>query len=232
MSRNGEMVPMPEDKIFVTSNGINPVNINKKWIRDPHRLIWTSSYDRGLPYLLLIWEDVLKEVPDANLHIYYGWNLYDAIHGNNPARVQWKNKVDELMKQPGITHHGRVGHAELNRAFAQSGVWAYPTDFTEISCISAMKAQAHGAFPVTTNYAALKETVRHGIKLDIDITETVGQGEYKKALIEFLKKNSSDEKARGEMMQDAVKTFLWSGVAKQWQGLFENKKEVDKNGTV
>lgn len=129
------------------------------------------------------------------------------------------------MQQDGIIHHGRVGHAELHKAYAQAGVWAYPTDFQEISCISAMKAQAYGAFPVTTNYAALKETVRnYGRKVDVDITEAAGQEEYKKTLVEFLKGEEPGtagcEECRQKMMEDARNVFGWDRVAQQWQEMF------------
>lgn len=134
MSKNGEFVDIPDDKFFVSTNGIQPVAINKKWQRDLHRLMWTSSYDRGLAYLLKIWPDIIKEVPDANLHIYYGWNLFDRFHSNNPERMAWKAKVVEMINQPGIIHHGRVGHQEIRKSLAESGIFSYPTDFQEISC--------------------------------------------------------------------------------------------------
>ena len=224
MSDNGKIVPIPEEKLFVTGNGISEININKKWGRDPNKLIWGSSYDRGLPYLLQIWPQVKKAIPDATLDIYYGWNLYDVAHAGNPARTRWKDKVNKMMQQEGITHHGRVGHKELHKAYAQAGIWAYPTDFQEISCISAMKSAAFGAIPVTTNFAALKETVRHGIKVDVDITEKAGQKEYTKALIKFMKQDPEEiEKIRETMMKDAQEFFPWSGIAKQWDKLFKNK---------
>lgn len=220
MSKQGEMVEMPEGKVIVTRNGIPPVSINKKWKRNPHQVIWASSYDRGLPYLLSIWEDVRKEVPDAELHIYYGWDLYDYVHKGNPARMQWKAKVQQLMEQEGIVHHGRVGHTELHKAYAESGVWAYPTDFQEISCISAMKAQAHGAIPVCTNFAALKETVSYGgTRVNVDITEVDGQTEYKEVLIKTLKENN--EEMRKDMMKKAQDNFSWEGVAESWINLFK-----------
>lgn len=197
--------------------------------RNPYRLIYTSSYDRGLPYLLQMWPDIKKEVPQAELHIFYSWILYDVIHKNNPARMQWKAKVVEMMKQDGITEHGRVGHKQLKKEFLKSGIWAYPTDFTEISCISAEKAQAFGAFPVCTNFAALKETVQFGERVEVDITDSEGQEEYKKVLIDFLKNRSNDEKARSEMMEWAQDKFPWSKVASSWIQLF---KGGDNNATV
>ena len=72
----------------------------------------------------------------------------------------------------------------------KSGIWAYPTHFYEISCITAMKCQAAGAIPVVTDYAALKETVGHGCKIDVseaDIYEKEIKNKFKDQLIKTLK---------------------------------------------
>ena len=163
------------------------VNIKKAIKRDPHSMIYASSPDRGLVYLLREWPKILKAVPDAKLHIYYGFKVYDAIHRNNPARQLWKNQVLTMCKQNGIIYHDRVGQDELNEAYLSAGIFSYPTDFTEISCINAMLAQALGAIPVVTNYAALEETVKNGLRVDVDIRTEEGQKEYFDALIGLLK---------------------------------------------
>lgn len=224
MYKNGQLVDIPEDKIMVTSNGIMPVAINKKWQRDPHKLVYTSSYDRGLVHLLHMWPNIKKEVPDAHLEIFYGWNLYDIAHANNPARARWKAQMQELMTQEGVKDHGRIGHAELNKEVVTAGVWAYPSSFEEISCISAMRAQALGAVPVVTNYAALKETVQHGVKVNVDITTESGQLEYQKELIAMLKDTKRQEEIRKPMMEFAQKEFLWKTVAENWKNEFDKQK--------
>ena len=43
----------------------------------------------------------------------------------------------------------------------EAGAMIYPTGFPEISCINAMKAQANGCFPVSSRFAALRETSKH-----------------------------------------------------------------------
>jgi glycosyltransferase involved in cell wall biosynthesis len=220
--KDGKLADIPEDKVMVTSNGIMPVIVNKKWQRDPNKLVYTSSYDRGLVYLLNMWPAVKKEVPEAHLNIFYGWNLYDVVHANNPARERWKVQMQKLMEQDGIIDHGRVGHSELNKEVATAGIWAYPASFEEISCISAMRAQALGAVPVVANYAALKETVQHGVKVGVDITTDEGQAEYQKELIAMLKDPTRQEEIRKPMMEFAQKEFLWENVAKKW------KEEFDK----
>ncbi len=196
--------------------------------RNPYRMIYTSSYDRGLVYLLNMWVGIKKEVPNAELHCFYGWILYDIVHANNPARMKWKSQVQEMMRQDGITDHGRVGHAQLKEEFLKSGIWAYPCSFEEISCISAMKSQSFGSVPVVTDYAALRETVQFGVKVPVDITTPEGQETYKKELIVMLKDPKKQELIRKDMMPWAQKKFLWSGVAQQWKEIFGqgNKNKV------
>ncbi len=232
MNKNGEFVKIPDEKIFLTSNGIIPGEINKKWKRNPKKMIYMSSPDRGLVYLLNNWPLIKKAVPEAELEILYGFQIYDAIHGNNPARSRWKQQVLDMMKQDGITYSGRIGHNELNKKLAEAGIWSYPTDFTEISCISAMKAQAMGAVPVVTNFAALKETVKNGVRVDINIQSHNGQQEYIKALIDMLNNTEKQEEIRPMMMKFARDNFTWSKVAESWNELIENLKGGDKNGSV
>lgn len=213
----GEFLPIPDEKIFLTSNGI--ADINTEWNGKSTKMYYASSPDRGLPYLLKMWPKIKEEVPEAELDIYYGFEVYDAVHAQNPARMQWKNQVLTMMKQDGIIYHGRIGQEELNEEVAKCGVWAYPTDFTEISCITAMKAQALGAIPVVTNYAALEETVKNGFRVDVDIRTEQGQLEYLDALIKVLKDPKGQEETRKTMIPWARDYYSWKNVAKNWDQL-------------
>lgn len=215
MYKDGIFEKMPEKKVFLTSNGIPEINV-KPWKGNPHRIIYSSSPDRGLQYLLRNWGTIRKEVSDAELHIFYGWDVYDAIHRGNPERERWKKQVMQMMKQDGIVYHGRVGHDALHYEMSKSGIWAYPTDFTEISCITAMKAQKLGAIPVVTDYAALTETVKNGLRVDVDIETEEGQKEYFDSLIALLKDTKKQEEIREPMMKWAADYFNWSNVAKLW----------------
>ncbi len=225
MYENEQFVELPQEKFFLTRNGIPDLGI-KNWTGDPHRMCYVSSPDRGLIYLLKNWERIRTEVPDATLHVYYGFEMYDFIHRNNPAKLAFKQKILDLMKQEGITFHGRLGHKELVEEMNKCGVWAYPTDFTEISCISAMKAQAVGAVPVVTNFAALKETVKNGIKVDVDIQDKEGQKIYVDALCELLLDPARQQEMRKlEWSQDC---FSWVKVAQQWNDLLRDTQSYNQ----
>jgi len=229
-------IPDVEDeKIMITNNGINVKHFEeldtKNIVRDPHKCIWTSSYDRGLEFLLKMWPEVLSEVPDATLEIFYGWNLFESFYRSNPERMAWKDKIDKLMKQKGITHHGRVGQEEVLEWTFKSGIWAYPTWFGEINCITAQKCQAAGAVPVTCDYAALGETVQYGIKVHNptgeDMYDPEKQKEFRIALVGALKDTKWQEDIRPEMMKWAREKFTWENTAKQWDEEFKRKFVTD-----
>lgn len=192
-------------------------------MRNSKTVIYGSSYDRGLEHLLKLWPDVIKEVPDAKLEIFYGWDLFARFYANNPERMAWKDKIDKLMNQPGITHLGRISHEACIKEHERAGIWAYPTHFGEISCITAMRAQVYGSIPVVIDYAALKETVQYGVKVDGDIYEQETKDKYTKELINLLKDEKKQEEIRKPMMKWAKEKFAWSGVAKQWDSEFKNE---------
>lgn len=197
-------------------------------MRDPKLIIYGSSYDRGLEHLLKMWPDIRKEVPDAKLEIFYGWQLFDRVFGDNPERQAWKEKMNNLMKQEGITHLGRISHQACVEQHKRAGVWAYPTHFGEISCITAMRAQVYGSIPVVVNYAALRETVQHGIKIEGDIYDDETKEKFVKGLTSLLKDKKRQEKIRKPMMKWAKKKFSWSSVAKQWSKEFKTKSLKDQ----
>lgn len=184
-----------------------------------HNILFASSYDRGLQNLLHMWPDILAKFEDAQLHIAYGWKTFDALTANNPERVQWKSVMTMLMNQKGITHHGRLSKDELNELTKSCGIWAYPTSFEEINCITALNCQSLGCVPVVTNYAALKETVGSGIKVDADIKTTEGRDEFVKALFEMMSNKELWEKESKKGVRFA-KSYDWSKIASKWVDVF------------
>jgi tetratricopeptide (TPR) repeat protein/glycosyltransferase involved in cell wall biosynthesis len=206
--------PMPleefkkfEEKIFVSTNGINAEDFkdlvtNKK----PHRVIYASSYNRGLETILKIWPEVRKQLPDAELHCYYGWQVYDEfVRAGLIKEDGWKNKMVELMKQDGVKEHGRIGHKELLKEYCKAAVFAYPCTYAgEINCIALTKAIACGCYPVTNDYAVMKERNQFGSVADDE------EG-FKTLLIDALKKSYNDP-----INHDYIEANSWDSVAREW----------------
>ena len=191
-----------------------------------HKLLWSSSYDRGLQYLLYLWEDIKKEVPDATLDICYGWNNFDKLASNNPERMAWKEKMNIMMNQDGITHHGRVNKETLNKMMDECGILAYSTDFFEISCLNVLHCQKHGCVPVVVDQkyelndksqtrTALSENVFGGIKIDGDIRTKDTQTMYLRSLINLMKNNDLWSKL-SKLGKTGVNKYSISKIAEQW----------------
>ena len=195
--------------------------------RNSHRVIYTSSYDRGLQHLLEMWPDVKKKVPEAELHIFYGWQLFDRFYKDNPSSMAWKKNMVQMMQYDGITDHGRVPQPELIKEIEKSGIWAYPTHFGEINCIGALKSQAYGAIPVVIDYAALETSVQFGIKVEGDIYDQETKTSFKNALIWALQHPEWQEEVRKPMMKWASEKFGWANIASQWNSEFKGEKTPD-----
>lgn len=202
---------LPDDHFVIIPNGINLEEFkNPKKVKN--NLVWTSSYDRGLEELLKMWPDVKKAVPDATLDVYYGFELFDSTPwGKKPSGQLWKQKMLQLLQQPGVTDHGRVGTEEIAQAYLKADVWAYPTNFPEIDCVTATKAMAAGCVPIATNYAALKER-NQGVIIKAGDYEG-----FKKELINLLKNEDRKEAVRKQLR---VTKFDYSNIAKRWDKEF------------
>ncbi|MCB1712415.1 MAG: glycosyltransferase [Candidatus Riesia sp.] len=189
-----------------------------------HRLFYGSSYDRGLEHILKLWPKVLAKFPDATLDICYGWNLYDAAFSDNPERQEWKKRIDQQMQQKGITHHGRLGRDELAKVRSRCGIWAYPTHFQEINCITALECQRDGLVPVVMNFAALKETVGSGKRVDGDIYDDEVREEYLNALFEIMGTSSGLWAEESAKAQEFAKGYEWEVIANEWTKQFTDTK--------
>jgi glycosyltransferase involved in cell wall biosynthesis len=219
-----EFSAIPKSKKFVSSNGIDPSDFDKydgKFKRDPTRLIYMSANERGLRILYDIWPDIKKTVPDAKLDVYYGWESFDAMNSGNPERMAWKASMqDKATKLKDVTERGRIGQDDLNKEIFKSGIFAYPCFFPEVNCITAQKAMAGGAIPVTSDYAVLKNIIQFGEQVPMNKFDPPDIERYKKRLIGWLLYPEKQDRMREAMMTWAREEFKWSLTAEGWNREF------------
>lgn len=214
---------IPDEKIFMSANGIDPEEFAALdgVKRDPHRIFYGSSHVRGLEYLYDIWPEVKAAVPDATLDVYYGRETYDAINAGNPERLKWMDDMQlRAKKLDGVIDHGKISQKQIAEEMSKSGVWAYPCPFPEIYCITAIKAQAAGCVPVTSNYAALDETVQYGQKVPFKKMSQKWLDTYKEALIWWLQHADKQDAIRVGMKAWG-RSNSWASVAEAWVYEFE-----------
>lgn len=219
---------VPDEKIVIVPNGIVCADFLERPEKDPMLMVNTSSPDRSLSTLVRLFKRVKEQVPEAKCEWAYGWDVFDVVHGANANIMEWKNKIVKEMEEVGIVNRGRVSHKDVASMYKRARIFAYPTEFYEIDCISARKAQAGGAIPVTTDFAALDETVQFGIKVHSKKTKDNWNGPYQS---DFA---LNDPEAEDAWVEACVRTlqkpfivmdsiidhwadqFDWSQISKDW----------------
>jgi len=209
---------VPEEKIYVTRNGIDPLHFDKEYVEREHKYIYASSPDRGLEYILYNWDDIREIDPKAELYIFYGFTkVYDKLIEDDPGRREFKERIMGMihkLEKSGVHYIGRVGHQELADWYSRCGWWLYPCDFPEIFCISAVKAQAAGCWPITVNGFALDEVVKYGTVTKGDIKKANIQKKWVKSIAKA--KTTVTKNMRQKARKWACETFSWESLAKDW----------------
>lgn len=121
-----------------------------------NRFIYSSCPTRGLEYLLEIFPDILKMLPDAELHVYSDFENGYAMQFSN---IQEMGKKLKENKYKNVFSHGRTDQNTLAQEIKKSEYWLYPTIFPETYCITSLEMMAGGVVCVCSNLWALSEVV-------------------------------------------------------------------------
>jgi hypothetical protein len=171
-----------------------------------------SSCDRGLECLLGLIPKIEKKVGRPVKSVWaYGWDTFDQMHSKNPEMMRWKWGIIRQMNTVGMENKNRLSHEDLAKLMKDTKVWAYPTEFTEIHCITALKASEAGCIPVTTGCYALEETVAdktYCVPCKDIYTNKKKQTEFVEMIIKALKVKNYQPKQ--------VKNAYWEDVGKIW----------------
>lgn len=222
-----ELFPnVPDEKCVILPNGIDVAAFSQDVERDPKLVVNTASPVRSLSALIEVMKLVRKEVPDAKMQWAYGWTTTDYGLKTDEKYGPWKESVLKGMEEAGIEPLGRLTFKEIATLYQQANVYAYPTGFPEIDCISITKAMAAGAYPVTTDYGAIKEKAGFGSFISYpDNHESPGQIDYAagpEVYQEFanqivnLLNNPPPEDQRTAMREWAKSKFDWQHIIQTW----------------
>lgn len=229
-----KLYKFPQSKISVVPNGVDLNRFPKeKWDNDINRIIYSSSPDRGLDTLLSLWPLIKGRYPNIELHIYYGWEIIDKIidmqkkRGVNEIHLErFKQKCLYQIHQlggedGGIYQHGRINQNILAEEMMKSTLWAYPTQFMETFCITAIEMQMAGVTPVTSSLAALDETVYDKYE---KISGWPNNIDYQKRWLDLFAYSYENEQWRNEIRKEArefAQQFSWENSYKIWNDLIK-----------
>jgi hypothetical protein len=181
-------------------------------VKDPNYIIYSSSYDRGLGFMLKWgWPKIKKECPNAYLKIFYGWDGYDKNHEDTEVTRNFKTVMNGLMSQDGVQECGRISHEELMREKQKASVHWYVGDFQEIDCISVRESACAGAIPVVSDdvFVFREKSYVFRIPGNTHTEETQVRGAEK--VIDILKN-------RDMYLQEMIlpENETWEAVANRW----------------
>lgn len=206
---------VPESKIIVTSNGINPEKFKfNNCAKEPGKIVWSSSPDRGLKEAMLVMDEVVKERPDAKLHVYYGFDNISKL-GKNDVVYEFQQMIQQ---RPYVLYHGNVAQTALMQELASAEVWLYPTNFQETYCITAIEMLCSKVFPVVRNWGALPDTLGDfGDILDFECRTTGEVKQYAKHVLSAL------NEYKWQTINVNPEKYSWEKVADQWIEFLELK---------
>lgn len=204
---------VPAEKIIVTRNGLTPEKFAfERKPKNPNKLVWMSSPDRGLVNCIPMLDIVKKTHPDIELHIFYGFdNLYKFGLG------ALADKLQEMIKErPWIKYHGFMEQSKMYREMCDAVVWPHCANFIETFAITAIEQLALGVYPVTRRLGALQDTLKeaemhnYATLLNHDCVTTEEREAYASEVCRVL-----DNKLWENITFD-IEKHSWASVAREW----------------
>ena len=164
-------------KIFLTGNGLRVDLVDQILAegveRNPKKVIYVSSPDRGLKNAAVIINRAREYDPEITLHFYYGFdNLKTLGKGQTDAHRFIAERIikdiqDVVVGMPGVVDHGRIPQPDLYREMASAAIVLYPTSFKETGAVApSMECPALGAIPITNPIWALRTNITTGVIIE------------------------------------------------------------------
>lgn len=226
-SSKWEVIPNGCDPNLYLRNGcvVDPI---------PGRVIYASSPDRGLHWLLHIWPKVAKAVPHAHLRIFYEvhkWmnGLVDVPPINRDiivlsTRARYIRESLRRLKDSRIELVGSASRNQIAQEFIDAQVLAYPCDtinYTEGFSVTLMEACASRTVPITTDVDALGEIYRGSVAMvSAPISDRLE--EYTELVIRSLK----DDQFRNSilaMSSTLAQRYTWENLTNSMLSMFRRR---------
>jgi hypothetical protein len=155
-------IKLNNDQYTIIPNGIRIKEFSNNWdnvTRNQYRFCYVSYYTRGLELILKgIWPIIKKLEPKAELHLYYGLNMF-----TDDVKKYYKQLIGSSL---GVIDHGRQNIDFIVREKYLSNFQLYITNTTsEIDCISIRESLITGCIPLISNFGVFKE--REGIHFEL-----------------------------------------------------------------
>jgi glycosyltransferase involved in cell wall biosynthesis len=160
---------IPRENCFIGWNSINLEFYACSVPRDPHKIVYCSSPDRGLHNLLEIFPKIRLKNPKATLHIFYEverWIAWVKTWAEENVLRQRGELIERQLAdlgkkgENGVYLRGFVSNQNMGQELCSAMILAYPCEpvsFTEGFSIAILDAAAAGCLPIISDADALGE---------------------------------------------------------------------------
>jgi glycosyltransferase involved in cell wall biosynthesis len=209
----------------VLPNGCDP-SVYYEFPRNNRKMVYASSPDRGLHWLLELFPRLKKRVSDAECHVYYHLqdgviDTYERIGEKELAnRYRYIEKTIDKMKDHGVVHHKSVSRRQMVKVLSESRILAYtcdPVRFTEGFSCTTLEAAVSGCLPVICGTDALSEIYGDFCPVT-PAPYKDNKNHYFENLIKYLTDDDAYKVAQ-KRAKEMAKTHSWSEVSKQLRSL-------------
>lgn len=219
------MTSLDKSKWRVMNNGVDSDEF-KPGVKVSGKMVWASSHDRGLHWLLEAFPEVRRRAPHANLHIFYDFDgletfsKWDGGDSSTPAgrrsrelayRSRYTLDCIRRLEGHGVFAYKSVSRTRIREEMASAQILAYPLDpvcYTETFGVTVLEACASGTVPVICAADAFDE-----LWGSASVAVPAPYLEHKSAFIDNLTRVLNDSDFRQESARKAMahsKSFLWS----------------------
>lgn len=185
------------------------------------RLAYWSTPHRGLNLLVPVFKKLCEKHNNLELDVYSSFELY----GWGERDKQFQTLFEECKTTDKINYHGTVSNDVLRERLSDTHILAYPSIWTETSCITLMEAMQAGLQCVHPNLGALHETAANWTMMyqwNEDMNRHAAQF-YE--VLDFAISTIGAEDMQGRLSSQASYAnafYNWEVRGQQWKSLMTN----------
>lgn len=204
-----------KNKIVVLRNGVDNLLFSEPVEKVYGKLIYSSTPFRGLDKLLEVFPKIKEQVPEATLTVCSNMEIYGKGYTD-----EWKHLYKKASDMEAVNYLGSIPQKELAKEMKSSMIMAYYNTYCETGFINGIMSVTAGTPVVTSDMAAIPETVPDDTSIFIDANPESEL--YKKQFVNEIVKLLKDKGAWEKLSKNCLKyNFDWRLRADEWIKLFK-----------